>query len=131
MQGTGSLKKELESVMPELKEMRKRKVERLNQFAEVVDKIYNISKELYISDKDYSDIKVIDESDLSLKRLDGLRSRLHDLEKEKVNASFDMHLGPGSWKGYLTHIYMYIFCFQGSFIRFSMYKCLKLKHMMV
>lgn len=108
MQGTGSLKKELESVMPELKEMRKRKVERLNQFAEVVDKIYNISKELYISDKDYSDIMVIDESDLSLKRLDGLRSRLHDLEKEKVNASFDMHLGPGSWKGYLTNLYVYI-----------------------
>ncbi|KAL8091867.1 65-kDa microtubule-associated protein 3-like isoform X2 [Apium graveolens] len=83
VQGTGSLKRELEAIMPELKEMRKRKVERLNQFAEVVDKIYNISKELYISDKDYSDIKVMDESDLSLKTLDGLKSQLHDLEKEK------------------------------------------------
>ncbi|KAK1380428.1 hypothetical protein POM88_027172 [Heracleum sosnowskyi] len=34
VQGTGSLKKELEAIMPELKEMRKRKVERMNQFVE-------------------------------------------------------------------------------------------------
>ncbi|KAK1358100.1 hypothetical protein POM88_051356 [Heracleum sosnowskyi] len=31
---TGSLKKELEAIMPELKEMQKRKVERMNQFVE-------------------------------------------------------------------------------------------------
>lgn len=74
--------------MPELEEMRKRKIERMNQFVEVVDKIYNISKELYASDKDYSNIKVLDESDLSLKRLDGLKSQLRDLEKEKVNSLF-------------------------------------------
>ncbi|XP_017245105.2 65-kDa microtubule-associated protein 3 isoform X2 [Daucus carota subsp. sativus] len=83
VQGAGSLTKELEAIMPELKEMRKRKVERMNQFVEVLDKMYNISKELYTSDKEFSDIKGIDESDLSLKRLEGLQSQLHDLEKEK------------------------------------------------
>lgn len=82
--------------MPELKDMRKRKVERMIQFVEVVDKIYNISKELYTSDKDYSDIKVIDESDLSLKRLDGLKSWLQDLEKEMVKALYDMQFYLGN-----------------------------------
>lgn len=122
--------------MPELKEMRKRKVERMNQFVEVLDKMYNISKELYTSDKEFSDIKGIDESDLSLKRLEGLQSQLHDLEKEKVNALFHLQVYLGKWNGYLKHRQTCML--RGSFClgRFSMSfivdveMSLKLKHIM-
>lgn len=70
--------------MPELDEMRKRKFERRNRFVEVLDKIDDISKEIYRSKEDNSYMRVIDESDLSLKRLDELQSQLLALEKEKV-----------------------------------------------
>lgn len=83
-QSTGSLKKELEAIMPELDEMRKRKIERRNRFVEVLDKIHDISKEIYRTKEDNSYMRVIDESDLSLKRLDELQSQLLALEKEKV-----------------------------------------------
>ncbi|CAL5397983.1 unnamed protein product [Camellia sinensis] len=82
-QCAGSLKKELEAVMPLLEEMRKKKFERRSQFVEVLDKIKNISKEMCISLEDNRCMAVINENDLSLKRLEELHIQLHALQKEK------------------------------------------------
>lgn len=83
-QSSRNLKMELQAITPQLQEMQKRKNERKNQFTEVLEHINNISKELCsTSDKNlYS--TVIDDSDLSLKKLDELKSQLRALQKEKV-----------------------------------------------
>lgn len=78
------MKKELEAILPQLEEMRKRRSERKSQLVEVLNKIRNISKEIYRSTNDNLYMEVIDESDLSLKRLDELHGQLLALEKEKV-----------------------------------------------
>ncbi|XP_059651539.1 65-kDa microtubule-associated protein 3-like isoform X2 [Cornus florida] len=82
-QSAGSLKKELEAIMPQLEEMRKRKSERRSQFVKVLDQIRSISKEIYRSTEDDLCTTVVDESDLSLKKLEELRSQLLALQKEK------------------------------------------------
>ena len=80
---SGSLKAELNEILPQLEEMRKRKTERRNQFADVVDQIQKISNEIrpgeFISTR-----MVVDESDLSTKQLDELHRQLQALQKEKV-----------------------------------------------
>ncbi|XP_052211040.1 65-kDa microtubule-associated protein 3-like [Diospyros lotus] len=78
----GSLKKELEAIMPVLEEMRKRKIERRSQFIEVIDQIKDISKEIHGSAENLQMV-VINESDQSLKRLEELHVQLLALQKEK------------------------------------------------
>lgn len=82
-QSAGSLKEELEAIVPLLEDMRKRKIERRNQFVEVTDQIKNISHEIRISTEDSLCMVVLNESDLSLKRLEELRTHLLALQKEK------------------------------------------------
>lgn len=77
------LKKELAAVLPQLEMMEKKKSERKLQFTEILDQIYNISKELCTS-TDKSCIPVIDDSDLSLRRLEEFKTELQSLENEKV-----------------------------------------------
>lgn len=79
----GSLKEELGRILPELEEMQKRKNERRNQFIEVQEQIQSISYEIYGSRENIPFI--VDESDLSLRRLEELHTQLHALQKEKVN----------------------------------------------
>jgi protein regulator of cytokinesis 1 len=75
------LKEELRKTIPQLEEMRKRKLDRRKQFHEVLEGIRKISSEIYGS----SDHNVfVDEADLSLKKLEELHRQLHELEKEKV-----------------------------------------------
>ncbi|KAL0309153.1 UNVERIFIED_CONTAM: microtubule-associated protein 3 [Sesamum radiatum] len=71
---SGSLKKELQEIMPELEDMKKKRNERKGQFAEVLKQINSISTELAGSTEENLNTIVIDESDLSMKRLDDLRS---------------------------------------------------------
>ncbi|KAF7153693.1 hypothetical protein RHSIM_Rhsim01G0147600 [Rhododendron simsii] len=82
-QNSGSLKEELEAIVPLLEDMRKRKIERRNQFVEVTDQIRNISKEICVSTEDSLCMVVLNESDLSLKRLEELHTHLLALQKEK------------------------------------------------
>ncbi|KAK2994287.1 hypothetical protein RJ640_024010 [Escallonia rubra] len=82
-QATGSLKKEVTAINQQLEVMRARKYERRSKFVEVLDQIRNISNEICQSSEDSIRMMVIDESDLSLKRLDELQSHLLALEKEK------------------------------------------------
>nr|GEW92511.1 65-kDa microtubule-associated protein 3-like [Tanacetum cinerariifolium] len=78
-----SLKKELAAILPQLDMMQKRKTERKLQFEEIIDQIHKISMELCTSAEENTSMPVIDESDLSLRRLEEFKKELHELEKEK------------------------------------------------
>ncbi|KAL5539909.1 hypothetical protein UlMin_045087 [Ulmus minor] len=90
----GSLKSELELIMPQLVDMRSRKIERKNQFLEVLDQLEKISNELGVSLEDSLYKMVADETDLSLNRLEELRARLlvNLDEKEKRLKQVSDHL---------------------------------------
>ncbi|KAL1540119.1 65-kDa microtubule-associated protein 3-like isoform X1 [Salvia divinorum] len=80
---SGSLKQELETIMPQLEDMREKRNERMSQFSEVLKQINSISMELAGStETSFVEISV-DESDLSIKKLDDLRTQLLLLQKEK------------------------------------------------
>ncbi|KAK4849053.1 hypothetical protein QYF36_020281 [Acer negundo] len=79
----GNLKEELETIIPQLEDLRKRKMERKNQFVEVLIELQKISNEIYSEDNRYK--STVDETNLSVKRLDELRMQLLDLQNEKSN----------------------------------------------
>ncbi|XP_058086998.1 65-kDa microtubule-associated protein 3-like isoform X2 [Magnolia sinica] len=82
-QNMGSLKEELKATVPQLEEMRKRKLDRLNQFLEVLEQIKKTSTEIY-GPGDYNSSKIfVDETDLSTKKLEELHIQLQALQKEK------------------------------------------------
>ncbi|KAI3508201.1 hypothetical protein L1887_23206 [Cichorium endivia] len=74
-----SLKEELRAILPELEEMKKRKSERRNQFLEVLEQIQKIQMEIYNT----SSNTILDETDLSLRNLQELHTKLQSLQKEK------------------------------------------------
>ncbi|XP_004514978.1 65-kDa microtubule-associated protein 3 [Cicer arietinum] len=76
-----SLKEELAMILPELEEMQKRKYERRKQFIDVQEQIQSISNEIYGPGENVSFI--VDETDLSLRKLEELHRQLHTLQKEK------------------------------------------------
>lgn len=78
-----SLKEELSTILPQLDEMRKRKLERKNQFLEIIGQIQRVSAELYGSAGYDSSKAVVDENDLSLRRLEELQTELQSLQREK------------------------------------------------
>ncbi|XP_037492238.1 65-kDa microtubule-associated protein 3 isoform X2 [Jatropha curcas] len=78
-QNAGSLKEELRLILPQLEEMRKRELDRRNQFLEVLADIQKISNEIYGS----ADHVAVDETDLSLRKLEELHRQLHALQTEK------------------------------------------------
>lgn len=86
-QVSGSLKQELETIMPQLEDMKKKRNERKSQFSEILKQINSISMELAGSTESHLEGISIDESDLSMKKLDDLRAQLHMLQKEKVLSS--------------------------------------------
>ena len=67
-----------------VEEMRKRKSDRRNQFLDVLQQIQEISNEIHGSTEYISSKIVVDENDLSLRKLEELHRQLHDLQKEKV-----------------------------------------------
>lgn len=68
--------------------MRKRKSDRRNQFIEVQEQIQEISNEIYGSTEYMSSKMVVDDGDLSLRKLEELHRKLHELQKEKVELFF-------------------------------------------
>jgi protein regulator of cytokinesis 1 len=91
------LKEELEMIVPELEEMQKRKHDRRNQFIEVQEQIQSISNEIHGAREIIPFI--VDDTDLSLRKLEELHRQLHTLQKEKVN---DLFLSPPSLSLYLS-----------------------------
>lgn len=79
----GSLKEELRAILPQLEEMRKRKSERRHQFIEVQEQIQKISNEIDAYAECMSSKPDVDESDLSVRRLEELHRQLQMLQKEK------------------------------------------------
>ncbi|GMI75492.1 PLEIADE, MICROTUBULE-ASSOCIATED PROTEIN 65-3 [Hibiscus trionum] len=84
-QNAGNLKEELSKILPQLEEMKKRKIERRNQFVEVLEQIQKITNEIYESSVSISSKAVVDETDLSLRKLEEMHRQLHELQKEKSN----------------------------------------------
>lgn len=81
---SGSLKKELDIIIPLLEDMKKRKIERRDQFFAVLDQLQRISNEISRSLEDNQYKMVVEETDLSLKRLEELRRQLLEFQGEKV-----------------------------------------------
>jgi Ase1/PRC1/MAP65 family protein len=79
-----TLIEELNAILLYLEEMRKKKVQRWDQFADVIEQIKKVASEIRLAD--FVPFKVpVDESDLSLRKLDDLTKELQSLQKEKVS----------------------------------------------
>ncbi|CAK7347925.1 unnamed protein product [Dovyalis caffra] len=76
-----NLREEYGAIVPRVEEMRMKKEEREELFVEVVDKLEKVSSEIFGS----TEGMVVDGTDLSMKKLDGLKKRLLELENEKNN----------------------------------------------
>lgn len=79
---TGTLKEQLDAITPALHEMQLRREERVKQFQEILMQIQRISSE--IADKQDESNVVLNEGDLSIKKLEEYQNELHRLHKEKV-----------------------------------------------
>jgi uncharacterized coiled-coil DUF342 family protein len=80
------LREELNAILPYLEEMRKKKVERWDQFVDVIEQIKKVASE--IRPADFVPFKApVDQSDLSLRKLEELTKELQSLQKEKVSTT--------------------------------------------
>ncbi|KAL4638633.1 hypothetical protein ACB092_03G160500 [Castanea dentata] len=82
---SGTLKEQLDSITPALREMRLRKEERVNQFQAVQGQIQKISAEI-AGQSEYdnsSSTVIVNENDLSLKKLEEYQIELQRLRNEK------------------------------------------------
>ncbi|KAK9207467.1 hypothetical protein WN943_017756 [Citrus x changshan-huyou] len=77
----GNLRDKLKTITPLLEDMRQRKIDRKNQFLQVLNQLQIISNEICPKDNMYKIIE--DEADLSEQRLKELRSQLAYLQEEK------------------------------------------------
>jgi len=83
----GTLREQLDSIAPALREMRLRKDERVKQFRSVKGEIQKISAEI-AGRSTYEDSTrkiTIDDNDLSNKKLEEYQNELHRLHDEKVH----------------------------------------------
>lgn len=82
----GTLKEQLDSITPALREMRLKKEERVNQFRSVQSQIQKISAEIAgRSEVNDSSLNLkMNENDLSLKKLEEYQIELQRLHNEKV-----------------------------------------------
>ncbi|URE11230.1 Microtubule associated protein (MAP65/ASE1 family) [Musa troglodytarum] len=79
---TGTLKQQLDAITPALHEMQLRKEEQMNQFREVQTQIQRIASEIAGHQPDCN--VLVNEGDLSLKKLDEHQNELQRLHIEKV-----------------------------------------------
>ncbi|XP_022132170.1 65-kDa microtubule-associated protein 8 isoform X2 [Momordica charantia] len=81
----GTLKEQLDSITPALREMRLRKEERMKQFKAVQGQILKISAEIGGQSEcdDSSPVVIVNENDLSLKKLEEYQNELQRLHSEK------------------------------------------------
>ncbi|ESQ54595.1 hypothetical protein EUTSA_v10024776mg [Eutrema salsugineum] len=78
---SGTIKEQLSAIAPALEQLWQQKEERVRDFSDVQSQIQKICEE--ISGGLNNGPHVVDESDLSLKRLDDYKSKLQELQKEK------------------------------------------------
>lgn len=80
---TGTLKEQLNLITPALREMQLKKEERVSQFKEVQIEIQKIKSDI-AGYPDECENVIVNESDLSLKKLDEYHGELQRLERGKV-----------------------------------------------
>ncbi|CAH8363484.1 unnamed protein product [Eruca vesicaria subsp. sativa] len=78
---SGTIKEQLAAIAPALEQLWQQKDERVREFSDVQAQIQKICGE--IAGGLSSEIPIVDESDLSLKKLDDFHSQLQTLQKEK------------------------------------------------
>ncbi|CAH8353961.1 unnamed protein product [Eruca vesicaria subsp. sativa] len=84
--GRRSLKEELVKILQKLEDMEKRKAERKDQFIQVIKDIKCVKDEINgESDETCSSDFSVDESDLSLRKLEELHRELYTLQEQKRN----------------------------------------------
>ncbi|XP_057765575.1 65-kDa microtubule-associated protein 1 [Salvia miltiorrhiza] len=79
---SGTIKEQLEAIAPALEKLWEQKDEKIKEFSDVQSQIQKISAEIS-GTSDQVDNLTVDESDLSLKKLDEFHAQLQDLQKEK------------------------------------------------
>ncbi|GKU88366.1 hypothetical protein SLEP1_g2642 [Rubroshorea leprosula] len=80
----GNLREELQTIVPLLEDMRRQKVERKNQFVEVLDQLRKISNEIFGLREDICyDVDAYG-TNMSVHRLEELRRELRELQNEKI-----------------------------------------------
>ncbi|KAK7316801.1 hypothetical protein RJT34_00526 [Clitoria ternatea] len=81
---SGTIKEQLAAIAPILKQLWQQKEERIKEFSDVQSQIQKICGEIAGElNPDSTRSFAVDESDLSLKKLDGYQSQLQDLQREK------------------------------------------------
>lgn len=81
---SGTIKEQLSAIAPTLEQLWKQKDKRIKEFSDVQSQIQKICGEIAGS-SEHVGSPAVDESDLSLKKLDEFRAQLLELQKEKVN----------------------------------------------
>lgn len=83
---SGTIKEQLAAIAPILKQLWEQKEERIKEFSDVQSQIQKICGEIAgsLTLGDPTGTPAVDESDLSLKKLDEYQSQLQELQKEKV-----------------------------------------------
>lgn len=84
----GTIKEQLEAITPLLEKLWIQKDERVNEFSEVQSLIQKIRGEIAGNLIKETVTPKVDETDLSLKKLDEFHLQLQELQKEKVRPLF-------------------------------------------
>jgi Ase1/PRC1/MAP65 family protein len=84
----GTLKEQLNSITPPLQGMQLRKEARVKKFKEVQGEIHKIASEIAGKIDNQNEIIIVNEGDLSMKKLDEFQNELQRLKKEKLYFQF-------------------------------------------
>ncbi|KDP39198.1 hypothetical protein JCGZ_00955 [Jatropha curcas] len=79
---SGTIKEQLAAIAPALEQLWKQKEERVKEFSDVQSQIQKICGEI-AGNLNVNETPAVDETDLSLKKLDEYHARLQELQKEK------------------------------------------------
>ncbi|XP_022753089.1 65-kDa microtubule-associated protein 1-like [Durio zibethinus] len=80
---SGTIKEQLAAIAPALEQLWKQKEERVKEFSDVQSHIQKICGEIAGNASEQTGTLVVDECDLSLKKLDEYQVKLQELQKEK------------------------------------------------
>ncbi|MED6175874.1 hypothetical protein PIB30_082389 [Stylosanthes scabra] len=90
---SGTIKEQLAAIAPTLEKLWQQKDERVKEFSDVQSQIEKICGEIAgdLSPSDQTGPPAVDESNLSLKKLDEFQSQLQELQKEKSERLHKVH----------------------------------------
>ncbi|KAG8472476.1 hypothetical protein CXB51_034273 [Gossypium anomalum] len=83
VKASGTIKEQLAAIAPALEQLWKQKEERVKEFSDVQSQIQKICGEITGSANEQAGAPAVDESDLSLKKLNEYQEKLQELQKEK------------------------------------------------